>query len=68
MGEIAGQHHLEQRFCEMYALIIKAQPDFRNALTDEDVFTVFAPPQLKNATSELFQKLKKQALAGKQRA
>ena len=68
MGEIAGQHHLEQRFSEMYALIIKAQPDFRNALTDEDVFTVFAPPQLKNATSELFQKLKKQALAGKQRA
>ena len=34
MGEIVGQHHLEQRFCEMYAVIIKAQPGFQNALTD----------------------------------
>lgn len=69
MGDIVGQHHLEQRLCEMYAVIIKAQPDFQKALTDEEAFTTFAPPQLKNATSELFQQLKKQVhLAGQQRA
>jgi hypothetical protein len=69
MGEIVGQHHLEQRLCEMHALIIKAQPDFQNALTDEEVFATFAPSQLKNATRELFQQLKKQVhLAGQQRA
>jgi hypothetical protein len=58
MGEIVGQHHLEQRLCEMHALIIKAQPYFQNALSDEVVFTTFAPSQLKNAITELFQLLK----------
>jgi hypothetical protein len=42
----------------MYALIIRALPDFQIALSDDQVFYTFAPLQLKNAVSELFQQLK----------
>ena len=69
MGEIAGQHSLELKFCEMYTLIIKAQPDFQIALSEDQVFCTFAPPQLKNTVGELFQQLKIQVrLAGQQTA
>ena len=53
----------------MYTLIIKALPEFQYALSDDQIFCTLAPPQLKNAVSELFQQLKIQAsLAGQQRA
>jgi hypothetical protein len=42
----------------MYVLIIKAQPEFKSALSEEEVFTSFAPPQLEDAVSELFQLVK----------
>jgi hypothetical protein len=42
----------------MYALIIKAQPDFQSALSEEELLTSFAPPQLADAVSELFQLVK----------
>ena len=44
----------------MYAVIIMALPDFQIALSDDQVFCTFAPLQLKNAVSELFQQLKMQ--------
>jgi hypothetical protein len=41
----------------MYSLITKAIPGFQSALSDEQVFRTFAPLQLKNAVTELFQQL-----------
>ena len=35
MGEIVGKYSLEVEFCKMYSLIIKTQPDFLSALSDE---------------------------------
>ena len=58
MGEIVGLHHLEQKFSELYSLIIRALPDFQIALSDDQVFCTFAPLQLKNAVSELFLQIK----------
>jgi hypothetical protein len=43
----------------MYSSIIKALPDFQIALSDDKVFSEFAPIQLKNIVSELFLELKK---------
>jgi hypothetical protein len=60
MAEIVGEHSLELKFCEMYIIIIKALPDFKIALSDDQVFCYFAPFKLKNAVSELFQHLKMQ--------
>jgi hypothetical protein len=33
MGEIAGTHPLERRFCELYSFILKQLPDFQIALS-----------------------------------
>jgi hypothetical protein len=60
MGEIIGKHSLEKRFCEMYTLIINSKPDFKMSLSEDQVFSAFAPNQLKNSVSELFRKLKEQ--------
>jgi hypothetical protein len=49
---------LEQRFSELYSVIIRELPDFQIALSDDQVFCTFAPLQLKNAVSELFLQLK----------
>lgn len=50
----------------MYTLIIKTLPEFLSALSDEQVFRTFAPPQLKNAVSDLFQQLEIQVrIAGR---
>jgi hypothetical protein len=57
MGEIVGKHSLELKFCEMYTSIIKTLPLLQSALSDEQVFRLFAPLQLKNAVTELFQQL-----------
>jgi hypothetical protein len=43
----------------MYYVIIKALPDFQIALSDDQVFSTFAPHQLKYAVGELFRQLKK---------
>jgi regulator of sirC expression with transglutaminase-like and TPR domain len=43
----------------MYYIIIKALPDFQIALSDDQVFSTFAPHQLKYAVGELFRQLKK---------
>ena len=43
----------------MYSSIVKALPDFQIALSDEQIFSAFAPIQLKNTLSELFSHLKK---------
>jgi uncharacterized protein YktB (UPF0637 family) len=53
----------------MYILIIKKLPDFQIALSDDQVFRTFAPLQLKNPVSELFQQLQMLVrLAGRQNA
>jgi hypothetical protein len=41
----------------MYTLIIKAIPSFQSAISDENVFRILAPLQLKNTVTELFQQL-----------
>ena len=46
IGEIVDSHPLEQRFIAMYSTIIKALPDFQYILSDEQVFSEFAPIQL----------------------
>lgn len=43
MEEIVGKYLLERRFCEMYSVIIKALPEFEITLSDDQVFTAFAP-------------------------
>jgi hypothetical protein len=58
MEEIVGKHQLERKFCEMYSIIIKALPDFQIAVSDDQVFSTFAPHQLKNAVGQLFRQLK----------
>ena len=50
----------------MYSLIIKELPDFQIALSDEQVFSAFAPSQLKNTLGELFKQLKKYTNAAPQ--
>jgi hypothetical protein len=42
----------------MYALLIKALPDFQQYLSEKKVFSTFAPDQLKNVVRELFKQLK----------
>jgi hypothetical protein len=42
----------------MYAFIIRALPVIQIELSEDQVFCTFAPLQLKNAVSELFQLLK----------
>jgi hypothetical protein len=59
MGEIAGDYKLEGKFCEIYTVIIKILPDFQNSLSEDQVFSTFAPAQIKNAVTELFRELKK---------
>jgi hypothetical protein len=43
MEEIVGKYLLERKFCEMYSVIIKALPEFEITLSDDQVFTAFAP-------------------------
>lgn len=66
MGEIVGKHSLELKFCEMYTSIIKTLPLLQSALSDEQVFRLFAPLQLKNAVTELFQQLEMQVRLARQ--
>jgi hypothetical protein len=42
----------------MYTLIINSKPDFKMSLPEDQVFSAFAPNQLKNSVSELFRQLK----------
>ena len=42
----------------MYTLIINAKPDFKMSLSEDQVFSAFAPNQLKNSVNELFRQLK----------
>jgi hypothetical protein len=44
----------------MYALIIKALPGIRQELHEDQVFYEFAPKQLKDTVTDLFQLLKNQ--------
>ena len=43
MCELAGKHSLEKRFCEFYSFISKQLPDFQFALSEDQVFSTFAP-------------------------
>jgi hypothetical protein len=43
----------------MYALIVKALPDLQKSLPEDQVFSKFAPYQLKQTVTDLFQLLKK---------
>ena len=43
MGEIAGKHPLEKRFCELFSFISKHLPDFQFYLTEDQVLSQFAP-------------------------
>ena len=43
IGEILGQNLLEQKFIAMYSSIIKRMPDFQIFLSDDQVFSIFAP-------------------------
>jgi hypothetical protein len=60
MGDIIGKNSLEKLFCEMYTLIINSKPDFKMYLSEDQVFSAFAPNQLKNSVGELFRQLKEQ--------
>jgi hypothetical protein len=50
----------------MFTVIIKRLPDFQTSLSDDQVFSAFAPIQLKNAVIELFRELKYQVRHGSQ--
>jgi hypothetical protein len=51
----------------MYSSIIKAWPNFQKALSDDQIFSEFAPVQLKNTVSVLFKQLRKHASPGPQK-
>jgi hypothetical protein len=58
IDEIVDNHDLEQKLIRMYSSIIRELPDFQISLSEDLVFSSFAPVQLKNTVIELFEQVK----------